>query len=157
MERLEKKTVEYDPTKDYSDVSQLGLLAHQKAKVEEETRAFRAMYAPELAGAIQRLLAVDANEARRIGSGHIHGVLSGRILVGISCALVGVGHLASRVPANEEIESLKKTVDALVRVNVDLKGDWRSWKVRERSPRWKREGKGPRFNPRPRRLVARGT
>lgn len=51
-------------------MAQLGLLAHQKAKVEEETRAYRAMPAQGLAGFVQRFL-VDANEAQRIGSGHM--------------------------------------------------------------------------------------
>lgn len=132
-DRLERRTVEYDPEKDYTDISQLGLLAHQKAKVEEETRAYRAMPAQELARSIQRLL-VEANEARRIGTSHIQGPLSGKMLFRICCAMVGVGQLASRVPADEEVKSLKTTVDAFVRVNVELRKRLEQLEAREAQP-----------------------
>lgn len=89
QDKLKLRSVLYDPGKDYSDMTQLGLLSHQKAKVIEETRAYQAMSAQELTRAIQQAL-VEANEARKIGTGNMHGLLSGKILVGISCALVGV-------------------------------------------------------------------
>lgn len=66
--------------------------------------------AQELTGTIQQAL-MEANEARRIGIGHIHGTLSGKILMGICCALIDVTQLASRVPADEEVKALKKTVE----------------------------------------------
>lgn len=100
-------------------MTQLGLLS-QKAKVLEETRAYRVISAQELTGTTQQAL-MEANEARRIGIGHIHGTLSGKILMGICCALIDVTQLASRVPADEEVKALKKTVETFVQVNADLR------------------------------------
>lgn len=86
----------------------------------EETRAYQAMSAQELTGAIQQAL-VEANEARRIGTGNMHGLLSSKILMEISCALVGVTQLASRVPANEEVKALNRTMEGLIQMNEDLR------------------------------------
>lgn len=47
-DRLEKRKIVFDPDVDYSNVLHLGMASHQRAKVEEETRAFQAMSAQKL-------------------------------------------------------------------------------------------------------------